>query len=46
MYPDVKIIARARQVANVTKMQRGGAELCLVPEVVAGLELGEHVLKL
>ena len=46
MYPEVKIIARAKQVANVTKMQRGGAELCLVPEVVAGLELGEHILRL
>lgn len=46
MCPEVKIIARAKHIANVTKMQRGGAELCLVPEVVAGLELGEQILKL
>lgn len=46
MYPDVKIIARARHVVSVTKMQRAGAELCLVPEAVAGLELGEHIMKL
>ncbi len=46
MYPNVTVISRARQIANVTKMQRGGADLCLVPEVVAGLELGERIMKL
>ena len=46
MCPEVKIIARVKHIANVTKMQRGGAGLRLVPEVVAGLELGEHILKL
>lgn len=44
--PKVKIIARARSEASVRKMQRGGAELCLVPEVVAGLELGESIAKM
>ncbi len=46
MHPDVKIITRARHATNVTKMQRGGAELCLVPEAIAGLELGKHILGL
>ncbi len=46
MRPDVKIIARARSETSVRKMQRGGAELCLVPEVVAGLELGESIAKM
>jgi hypothetical protein len=44
--PKVKIIARARSETSVRKMQRGGAELCLVPEVVAGLELGESIAKM
>ncbi|MGD0728807.1 MAG: NAD-binding protein, partial [Candidatus Micrarchaeaceae archaeon] len=45
MYPNVKIVARARSESSVRKLQRGGAELCLVPEVVAGIELGERILK-
>ena len=45
MYPDMKIIARAKSESSVRKLQRGGASLCLVPEVVAGVELGENIVK-
>ncbi len=43
--PDLNIIARSRDESSVRKMQRGGARLCLVPEIVAGLNLGERVSK-
>ncbi len=41
----VKIIARAEDASTITKIHRAGAELCVVPEVLAGLELGESVAK-
>jgi hypothetical protein len=44
--PELKIISRARSESSIRKMQRGGAALCLVPEVVAGIELGERIAKL
>jgi voltage-gated potassium channel len=37
---DVTIISRGREEFSVTKMQRAGADLCIIPELVAGLELG------
>lgn len=43
--PKTRIIARAREQSSVTKMQRAGAEYCLIPEIVAGLEMGENVAK-
>lgn len=43
--PKARIISRARVESTVRKMQRGGAELCLVPEVVAGVELGDKIAK-
>lgn len=46
MYPDARIITRTTEEVNIGKMKRGGAQLCLVPEVVAGQELGESILKL
>ena len=46
MEPELKIITRARSESSVRKMQRGGADLCLVPEVVAGIELGERIAKM
>lgn len=45
MYPKVEIISRAKSESSVRKLQRGGADLCLVPEVVAGIELGETIVK-
>ena len=46
MCPDAKIITRAVEEANIGKMKRGGAQLCLVPEIAAGQELGDSLLKL
>jgi hypothetical protein len=46
MRPSLKIIARARNETSVRKMQRGGATLCVVPEVVAGIELGDRITKM
>jgi voltage-gated potassium channel len=43
---DAMIITRASEEVNIGKMKRGGAKLCLVPEVVAGQELGDSVMKL
>lgn len=43
--PHIRIISRAREQSSVTKMQRAGAEYCLIPEIVAGLEMGENVAK-
>lgn len=45
-YPNAKIITRAAEEINIGKMKRGGARLCLVPEIVAGQELGDSMLKL
>ncbi len=39
----VEIIARAREESAITKMHRGGANFCLVPEEVAGIELGKRI---
>jgi voltage-gated potassium channel len=43
---DAKIITRASEEVNIGKMKRGGARMCLVPELVAGQELGDNVMKL
>jgi len=45
-YPNAKIITRTSEEINIGKMKRGGAKLCLVPEIVAGQELGDSILKL
>ena len=45
-YPNAKIITRTSEEINIGKMKRGGARLCLVPEIVAGQELGDSMLKL
>ena len=41
--PKVEIITRVRDEAAITKMHRGGANVCLVPEEVAGIELGKRI---
>lgn len=43
--PNIEIISNAREEINVRKMQRAGAGLCLVPEIVAGVELGKRIAK-
>ena len=46
MAPKLKIISRARSETSIRKMQRAGAELCLVPEVVVGIEVGDRLAKI
>lgn len=41
---DITIICRAREEFSVTKMQRAGADLCIIPELVAGVELGNKLV--
>lgn len=40
----VRIISKAQDIGAVTKIHRAGAELCVVPEMLAGIELGEAIL--
>ncbi|MFI5412731.1 MAG: potassium channel family protein [Candidatus Micrarchaeales archaeon] len=40
----IKIIARAGDSNSITKIHRAGAELCVVPEVLAGLDLGDAII--
>ncbi len=39
----IKIISKASQENSVTKMHRAGAVLCVVPEILAGIEVGEYI---
>jgi voltage-gated potassium channel len=39
----IKIISRASEEASVTKMQRGGAEICVVPEILGGIRMGDAI---
>ncbi len=42
--PKVKIISRATEEdTGITKMQRAGAEMCVVPEILAGIEIGSEL---
>ncbi len=41
--PKISIISRAREEQSITKMHRAGATLCIVPEVLAGLDLGDRI---
>ncbi len=43
MNQKVEIITRVRDEAAITKMHRGGASFCLVPEEVAGMEIGRRI---
>lgn len=40
---NISIICRARSENTVTKMHRAGAEICIIPELVSGLELGQKL---
>jgi hypothetical protein len=37
------MICRSKDQNTVTKMQRAGADLCVIPELLAGLELGQKL---
>jgi len=40
----IKIISRGKDDSTITKIQRAGADVCVVPEVIAGLELGDKIV--
>lgn len=44
MNPNVKVIVRAGDDMTLTKMHRAGAELCVVPESLAGLDIGNYIV--
>lgn len=44
--PDLTIAARAHSEGVVSKLQKAGAEIIVLPEVTGGLELGREILKL
>lgn len=39
----IKILSRVAEEDLMVKMQRAGAELCVVPEILAGVELGSYI---
>jgi voltage-gated potassium channel len=41
--PKIKILSRVGNEDLMTKVQRAGAELCVVPEVLAGVEMGNYI---
>ena len=41
--PKIRIFSRGVEEDYMTKIQRAGAELCVVPEVLAGIELGNYI---
>ncbi|MCL4372234.1 NAD-binding protein [Candidatus Marsarchaeota archaeon] len=41
--PKLNIITRARSEQSITKMHRAGVTLCVVPEILAGLDLGDRI---
>lgn len=41
---DIKIISTAKDEDDVLKMHRAGADICVVPEVLTGLELGSNLI--
>ncbi|MEM3841395.1 MAG: NAD(P)-binding protein [Candidatus Micrarchaeaceae archaeon] len=42
--PKIKVITRVKDESSVTKMQRAGADQCVIPEIVAGVELGNYMV--
>ncbi|MCL5007171.1 MAG: NAD-binding protein [Candidatus Marsarchaeota archaeon] len=40
----IKVITRVKDEYTVTKMHRAGADQCVVPEIVAGVELGNYIV--
>jgi voltage-gated potassium channel Kch len=43
MNKDVMIISRGKEDNTIPKIRRAGAGICIVPEVIAGLELGDRI---
>ncbi len=45
LYPKLRIISRAKEEPTIPKMHRGGAELAVIPEVLAALEMSNNIVK-
>ena len=43
MNPKIRILSRGVHEDYMTKIQRAGAELCVVPEILAGVEVGNYI---
>ncbi len=41
--PKIRIISRGVEEYSMTKIQRAGAEICVVPEILAGVEIGNYI---
>ncbi|MGC8652109.1 MAG: NAD-binding protein [Candidatus Micrarchaeia archaeon] len=44
LYPELRLIAKAKEEPTITKMHRAGADLCIIPEVLAGLDIGDSII--
>jgi voltage-gated potassium channel len=42
---DIEIISAAKGEGSVTKMHKAGADLCVVPEILTGLEIGNYLIE-
>ncbi|MCL5423999.1 MAG: NAD-binding protein [Candidatus Marsarchaeota archaeon] len=42
--PKVRTIIRINEESSVTKMLRAGADLCIIPEILVGIDLGNNIV--
>ena len=42
--PKAKTIIRINDESSVTKMLRAGADLCIIPEILVGIDLGNNIV--
>ncbi|MFP3279345.1 MAG: NAD-binding protein, partial [Candidatus Micrarchaeota archaeon] len=42
---EIKALVRSTKEENMTKMYRVGADMCVLPEYIAGISIGEFLLK-
>jgi hypothetical protein len=42
---DLKAIVKVVHEESVTKMMRGGANVCILPEALSGIEVGERLVR-
>ena len=43
--PNMRVIVRINNENSVTKMLRAGADLCIIPEILVGIDLGMTIIK-
>lgn len=42
----IKVIVKANKEESVTKILRGGADLCIIPEIISGIEIGNYIVNM